>query len=163
MKNGLDLSNHVTGLLKAQKPKDNAVEKALSVAEGYHKPNKYFHGGLKSNVSGRTDHIPISVLSGSYVIPADIVSGLGEGNTMAGQKHLSTMFGGPEHGMEMTATQKPIPIIVAGGEYVLSPADIKKLSNGDVSKGHKMLDEFVRDQRKKLISTLKKLPNPKKD
>ena len=42
------------------------------------------HGLLTSPVAGRTDHLPISPAAGSYVVPADVVSGLGEGNTLAG-------------------------------------------------------------------------------
>lgn len=34
--------------------------------------------------AGRTDTVPMSVAAGSHVIPADVISGLGEGNTLAG-------------------------------------------------------------------------------
>jgi len=43
-------------------------------------------GPIHSAVAGRTDHLPIHVPHGSYVLPADIVSGMGEGNTLAGFK-----------------------------------------------------------------------------
>ncbi len=43
-------------------------------------------GPIHSGVAGRTDHLPMSVKDGSYVLPADIVSGFGEGNTVAGFK-----------------------------------------------------------------------------
>ncbi len=51
-------------------------------------------GPIHSPVAGRTDHLPMHVPSGSYVIPADIISSMGEGNTMAGFKHMRRMFGG---------------------------------------------------------------------
>ena len=41
---------------------------------------------INSTVSGRTDRIPMRARTGCFVIPADVVSGLGEGNTMAGAK-----------------------------------------------------------------------------
>ena len=41
---------------------------------------------INSTVAGRTDRIPMRARTGSFVIPADVVSGLGEGNTMAGAK-----------------------------------------------------------------------------
>lgn len=41
---------------------------------------------INSSVAGRTDRIPMRARTGSFVIPADVVSGLGEGNTMAGAK-----------------------------------------------------------------------------
>lgn len=43
-------------------------------------------GPIHSAVAGRTDHLPIHVPKDSYVLPADIVSGMGEGNTLAGFK-----------------------------------------------------------------------------
>jgi hypothetical protein len=39
-----------------------------------------------SSIPGRTDRIPMRAKPGSYVLPADVVSGLGQGNTMAGAK-----------------------------------------------------------------------------
>lgn len=43
---------------------------------------------------GRTDNIPTLVPGDSHVIPADIVSGLGEGNTLNGASLLDKMFDG---------------------------------------------------------------------
>src|SRR5271165_6592941 len=50
------------------------------------------HGPILSAVSGRTDAHKGAVPSGSYVIPADIVSGRGQGNTIAGSNIMSRMF-----------------------------------------------------------------------
>ena len=55
-------------------------------------------GPIHSPVAGRTDHLPMHVPSGSYVIPADIISAMGEGNTMAGFKHMRRIFGGAPYG-----------------------------------------------------------------
>ena len=55
---------------------------------------KMHTGPIHSAVAGRTDHLPTHVPSGSYVIPADIVSSMGEGNTMAGFKNIRRMFSG---------------------------------------------------------------------
>src|SRR5262245_16386255 len=41
---------------------------------------------VQSATPGRTDRIPVRARSGSFVLPADVVSGLGQGNTMAGAK-----------------------------------------------------------------------------
>jgi len=49
-------------------------------------------GPIHSPVAGRTDHLPMNVPSGSYVIPADIIGAMGEGNTMAGFKIAKRMF-----------------------------------------------------------------------
>lgn len=49
-------------------------------------------GFVHSPVPGRTDQLPISPAAGSYVIPADVVSGLGEGNSLSGARLLDAMF-----------------------------------------------------------------------
>ena len=52
-----------------------------------------FHEGfLHSSVPGRTDKLPISVSGGSYVLPADHVAALGQGNSNAGAAIVSRMF-----------------------------------------------------------------------
>lgn len=50
-------------------------------------------GPIHSVVAGRTDHIPMKVAGGSYVLPADYISHLGQNNTNAGQAKASLMFG----------------------------------------------------------------------
>lgn len=273
---------------------------------------KHLHhtGPIHSSVAGRTDHLPMSVPSGAYVIPADIVSGMGEGNTIAGFKHMRRMFGGepygggsapygqaggpygmaaggaakhraagvlfisPEdkillmrragkdhqgewalpgggieegesseeaarreleeetghtfkgtltpatrrkkNGVDFTtflAHAEPfqpklndehdghqwvsrkdalkenlhpgvkdtlerlegppakagggeasgVPIVAAGGEYVLHPDQVREAGGGDLDTGHTVLDEFVKRMRAELVKTLKNLPAPKKD
>jgi len=49
-------------------------------------------GPIMSGVAGRTDHVALNVPSGSYVLPADHVSHLGQNNTMAGFTRLNNMF-----------------------------------------------------------------------
>lgn len=47
-------------------------------------------GGLiASSGAGRTDQIPASVASDSHVMPADVISGLGQGNTLNGARIFS--------------------------------------------------------------------------
>ncbi len=50
-------------------------------------------GPIVSAVPGRTDKHNMSVASGSYVVPAQAVSHLGQSNTLAGMKVLNGMFG----------------------------------------------------------------------
>ena len=42
--------------------------------------------------TGKSDNVPAMLSEGEYVIPADIVSLLGEGNTEAGAGILSTLI-----------------------------------------------------------------------
>lgn len=50
-------------------------------------------GPIMSAVPGRTDAHAMNVPSGSYVVPAQAVSHLGQNNTLAGMNVLSKMFG----------------------------------------------------------------------
>jgi hypothetical protein len=56
-----------------------------------------------------------------------------------------------------------VPIVAAGGEYVIPPEDVMHLGGGDLDHGHKILDAFVKKMREKTIKTLQRLPGPKKD
>lgn len=49
-------------------------------------------GPIRSPVAGRTDHLALNVPAGSYVLPADHVSHLGQNNTQAGHSLLNGMF-----------------------------------------------------------------------
>ena len=120
-------------------------------------------GAIVSHIPGRTDKIPMDVKSGSFVIPADIVSGLGQGNTLAGIKKVQDMFENVAGFPAEADISEPVPIIAAGGEYVLSPATVKKYGKGDINRGHNELDKWVIKTRKELINTLKNLPGPAKD
>jgi len=157
-------------------------------------------GPIKSSVAGRTDHLPIHVPSGSYVIPADIIGAMGEGNTLAGFKVARSIFEQPfygsskagegkpyhqgtepygEHGKPYHASAAPygqampgrkdggaapsVPIVAAGGEYVIHPSDVVRIGHGDLDDGHRILDAFVLGMRAKTVKTLKGLPGPKKD
>ena len=143
-------------------------------------------GPIHSPVAGRTDHLPMHVPSGAYVIPADIIGAMGEGNTMAGFKVAKSMFSQPFYGGKTTggepyhegatpygqpmphkaaggATTKPVPIVAAGGEYVIHPRDVARMGRGSLDDGHKILDEFVKQFRAKTVKTLERLPGPSKD
>jgi hypothetical protein len=122
-------------------------------------------GPIHSPVAGRTDHLPMHVPSGSYVLPADIVSSLGEGNTMAGFRAVKMMFKNAPSGAYARGGHvgNPVPIVAAGGEYVLSPDEVMWSGGGDLDIGHKALDNFVNQTRAELIKTLKALPGPRKD
>lgn len=131
------------------------------------------HGPIVSPIPGRTDKIPMDVVSGSYVVPADIVSGLGEGNTLAGLNKLASVFKAHpfskpkrkrrEQGGLAGFTPTAVPIIAAGGEFVIPPERVKELGGGDMAKGHAMLDDWVLGARQELIRTLQALPGPAKD
>ena len=147
--------------------------------------------------SGRTDNLPVNVPVDSHVIPADVVSGLGEGNTQAGAAIIDKMMnslpygikqdrmghGSGRMGREPAPYREPAPItpgepapqefanggspshtkiIAASGEYLVHPAQVLALGDGDMAKGHKILDAFIMKIREKTKKELRKLKPPKK-
>jgi len=206
-----NIGSNISEMVKAGHPRDQAIAAALNVArqrraDGGQIPDTpgvkevVTHSGpIHSFVAGRTDHIPAHVDSGSYVVPADIVSAYGEGNTMAGFKVLKRVFQGEPYGSGQhpyqsgvapynAETNEPydqsnspyneaiqnraaggkarggkVPVVVAGGEMVLTPEQVRMVGGGDLEAGHAALDEFILRSRKKLVDTLKALPGPKKN
>lgn len=75
--------------------KNEAVRFALSMGKRRHFASGGVVGPLLDTGPGRTDTIPISVPPGSFVIPADVVSGLpsAQGNSLAGHVALNKLFG----------------------------------------------------------------------
>jgi hypothetical protein len=134
-------------------------------------------GPVLSNVPGRTDNHRVRIPSGGYVLPAAHVSSMGDGNTLAGMSLLSGMFGGGAriaHGPGVPKPRMrgladggapeqdyghPVDVDISGGEFVVSPEAIIHRW-GDLDTGHKALDKWVMDTRKKEIATQKKLPPP---
>ncbi len=149
-------------------------------------------GMIHSSIPGRTDKIPMKIASGSYIIPADVVSGLGQGNSTAGATKLNQLFqmgpygvktggikAGPKPNMSMpkmpvmsarrgfeeggeVQDQPHSDIIVAGGEYAVPVEVVRKLGGGDATHGHDILDAMVLKIRKQTISDMKKLRPPKR-
>jgi len=192
------ISHNISEMIASGHPKDQSVAAALNTARQADahggtqrqpslpkvpKPTKVHVGPIHSSVAGRTDHLPMNVPSGSYVLPADIVSSHGGGSTLAGFKIMRRTFGGMPYGGsknpygqgsgpygqplgKASGGEVPeghtVPIVAAGGEYVLTPEEVLKVGDGDMEMGHRVLDDFVLRSRKDLIDTLKKLPGPKR-
>ncbi len=96
---------------------------------------------------------------------------------MAGFAHAKRVFGGMPrgggdqpynheggpYGMAKGGSASGVPIVAAGGEYVVHPHHVRQVGGGDLDMGHKVLDEFVKRSRAHLVKTLKNLPAPKRD
>lgn len=193
-------------------------------------PRRSTAGYLNSQVAGRTDRLPIGVDPDSYVLPADIVSGVGQGNSTAGARLFDEAFKSGPWGTKLPAMKrgmgipspprstapkesatagsmaglagalkgmgglnptivtggdietlgtpdtvedtlkrggkpksksKPVSIAAAGGEYVVSPDQVRLIGGGDIKEGHRLLHAMVEQIRKATIKKLRSLPGPK--
>lgn len=137
-------------------------------------PNKPNYGGVIGGlVGGPVGYLAGSMLTGRATGPADFINGGGLGAS------ADTFKGGPTSGAMNMLGVTPyssgmstgghvhdgdaVPIVAAGGEYVIPPEDVEHIGQGSLEDGHKILDAFVKKMRKKAIRTLQSLPGPKKD
>jgi len=137
---------------------------------------------------GRADNVHTGAPPGSYVLPADIIAGLGDGNNLAGAHIAELMFGTAPFGISMPrggggrglpsppapsqvadggmvqpeGDDRVAPVLLSDGEYVIDPETVRKIGGGDMKRGHRILDAFVLTERRKHIRKLKKLPGPVK-
>lgn len=124
-------------------------------------------GGLFGGTAGgRTDTLPVSVAADSHVVPADVVSGLGQGNTLNGAGVLAKMFHSGPHGMPLQhghaalhvphphvpqfsasggrqsdGGDKTVPIAASSGEFNIKPEAV-------YAKGLEMAKKLKLDPRK---------------
>lgn len=53
-----------------------------------------------------------------------------------------------------------VPILAAGGEFVISPEHVVRLGDGDLKEGHRRLDEWVVRSRAHITKTMRHLKPP---
>jgi hypothetical protein len=94
-------------------------------------------------------------------------SNLKMGHTIPGQVHAERelmhagMAAPPGHaagGGLSGAEAKPVDIMAAAGEHVISPDAVRALGHGNLRLGHEILDDWVTEVRKRNIKDLQKLP-----
>lgn len=156
----------------------------LMYGSGYH-PG----GFIASDVAGRTDRLPMNVAADSFVMPADVVSGLGSGNSLAGAKIMDAILasgpygtsplglhrgsGPPRHGRASGGTAGTSSVILAGGEYSIPPDKLitighrmrlakKSRARTDLAAGHEWARDFVAEVRRHQRAFLAHAPEPKR-
>lgn len=55
-----------------------------------------------------------------------------------------------------------VPINASGGEFVIEPDEVGKIGDGNVDKGHLILDKWIMALKKEAAETIKRLPGPAK-
>ena len=145
-------------------------------------------GFLAGTTGGRADAITTTAPGGSHVLPADVVAGLGDGNSLAGARVMDEILRSGPHGtpMERSArgmgpprapsvprdagfaraggvhggSVKPTPVKLSHGEIVISPEHVRMIGGGDEEKGHEAIDRFILAVRKRYAEKLRRLPPP---
>jgi hypothetical protein len=96
---------------------------------------------------------------GSYVLPADVVSAHGEGNTAAGAadiaKHIHTL---PK--LARGGRVDPVNVRVSDGEFAVHPNHVAAIGGGSLERGHALLDRFVQGARAKAARAAATMPGP---
>lgn len=128
---------------------------------GSHGGVPQFAGGglIDSATPGRADQINTAVPAGTYIVPADVVSTLGQGNTAAGGKvidqmlaHLNSARSTPQDGY---ARGGHVPVKLSGGEYAIPPEQVKAAG------GPNALDNLVMMVRREMAQRAQTLPPPR--
>ncbi len=148
-------------------------------------------GFVNSGVGGRTDRLPVAVAANSFIIPADVVSGVGQGNSLAGARYWSQALGVGPWGISMPAhtrglgpprppgvsggvthelfgydeggrPHKTASVLLAGGEIAVPPDIVQRIGGGDMTEGHRRMREAVSRARKFAIARSSALPPPKR-
>jgi len=142
-----------------------------------------FHpsGLFKSDVAGRTDRLPRAVTADSFVVPADVISGLGQGNTLAGSKIMDAMLSSGPYGTSLLRSRRAdggntpgiSNVMVAGGEYLIPREKLieiggrmrlsgKSKARSDLAAGHEWARGLVDKVRQKQRKFLANAPKPKR-
>lgn len=154
-------SRNVAEMMESGHPQDQALAAAYRIKRQKRASGGAVHvGPIIGKTGGRADKRPMDVPASCYVVPADIVSGLGEGNTMHGHAIIARMF---PHPKGKGSKGEPIPIAAADGEEIISPEQLMAKFGGDIDHAHAAMDVWVKHERKNIIHTMSRLPGPAQD
>lgn len=129
------------------------VQRLLGMARRY-ATGGAVSGALVGSTGGREDKLKTQVAPGSHIIPADVVSHHGQGNTMAGFEVMKRIFGDDDP--PELASGGAVPVYLSDGEYAVTPRGVERYG------GHDKVDQFILASRQQAIETLKNLPPPAK-
>lgn len=147
--------------------------------------DRYHPGGLiESDTAGRTDRLPLAVAADSFVVPADVISGLGQGNSLAGSKIMDAILSTGPYGTPLPRGRRAdggaagnddgvSHVMVAGAEYIVPRYKVEMLgarlrkagkskARTDLNAGHDALRHLVDTVRKHQKKFLATAPKPKR-
>lgn len=138
-------------------------------------PNQYKEGGevirhikpirksiyLKGDESGQADNIYVKVPEHTFIIDAQTVSLIGDGNSENGKLRLEEMVKQiPSFKVE---NLRDVDCALAAGEYAITPEKVAGYGNGDIRKGIEILKSFVKEIKKYKKLEVKTIPKPTKN
>ena len=149
-------------------PKPPQLSKKLTMKSGGEVEKKrnepLSSGPIVGNTMGRADLVNTRVANNSFIVPAHVVSALGEGNTMAGMAKLSKMF--PSGGVKRAKGGKSdghVDVALSDGEFSIDPEHVLKFGGGDMAKGHRLLKMTCEHITDRAAEKLKHMPKPVDD
>jgi hypothetical protein len=141
-----EVPRETQGLATGGIVKETTAGSSRKTADGY----------IRSDTGGTADKLSFNVVQDSYVIPADVVSGLGQGNSDAGAKVIAQRYSG-----RLSArTKGNIPVKLSGGEYVISPHVVKRAGRGDIERGVRHFEGVIQRVRNETIDELRNREKP---
>jgi hypothetical protein len=151
-----NIGSNISELEGTGRPYRQALAIALKTAGVAPRARGGHVGALKGATGGRADALPVDVPDGAYVIPADVVSALGDGNTQAGFEHLERMFPATSR-RAAGGNAGPVPCKLSDGEFVVSPENVQ--AHG----GYDAFDQWTMYVRQRDIHRRQNLPGPVKE
>lgn len=128
-------------------------------------PDSY--GMILGSGNGRSDNVAAKVKIDDYIVPADVVSALGNGDTNSGGKTINNWINQHSDKATMDAyadggSSRTLDADLSSGEARLPGHVVRKLGKGSSDKGADMLDKWVLGIRNQYKEHLASLPAPKK-
>ncbi len=102
---------------------------------------------IEGEDKGQDDNIHVKAPVGGYVLDADVVSSIGDGNTDAGFKEINRYLDKLEKKHIKKSKPKLIDCAFSTGELQIDPRDVTAIGKNDLEKGHKVLNQFVKEVR----------------
>ena len=146
----------------------------ISVPPGsYVVPSDVVSGMPGAQGSSLSGHVALNKLMESLpLLPDETPYGtsspnLPKGRTIPGivpqHRLMNASLGESKGGKVDGKDNEPIPIMAAADEHVIHPKFVRRLGLGNLERGHKILDAFVKEVRKRNIKDLQNLPGPVRD
>lgn len=148
----LHAAHIANAIMKRGQPEGLSIATANKLANREHGGMVPAEGVLQRLASLPTEHL---VALAARVGP----SPLGDAIRFVLHQRKRADGGSVNQGMRPPET---VPILAAGGEFVIAPHHVARLGGGSVEAGHKKLDKWVVDTRQKIVDKMKSLRPPVK-